>query len=106
MPPVENVVEGQECGKVTAAQPCPFLQEGAQVTVNADAEIPAGSFMTFVSALSVISVEAQITGQQAIAAVLVLQARFTPSLPAARSTITSWRRMRLLLARLLLRVSF
>lgn len=68
-PPAEHVVENVECGKVTAAQPCPFLMEGAQVPVNADAEIPAGSFMTFVSALSVVSVEAQITGQQAVAAV-------------------------------------
>lgn len=55
-------------GKVEAAKPCPFFQEGQQVTVHADAEIAQGSFVSFVSGLSVVSVEAQIVGTQAVAA--------------------------------------
>jgi hypothetical protein len=56
-------------GKVEAARPCPFLSEGAAVTFNADAAIPEGSFVSFVSGLSVVSMPATISGQQATAAV-------------------------------------
>jgi hypothetical protein len=55
--------------QVVAAQPCPFLAEGQAVTFNADAEVPQGSFVSFVAGLSVISVPAQIAGQQAAVAV-------------------------------------
>ena len=56
-------------GKVDAALPCPFLKEGDAATFNADAEIPQGSFVSFVSGLSVVSVQAQISSKQAAAAV-------------------------------------
>jgi hypothetical protein len=56
-------------GKVEAARPCPFLVEGAAVAFNADSEIAQGSLVSFVSGLSVVSVPATITGQQAVAAV-------------------------------------
>lgn len=56
-------------GKVEAAKPCPFLAEGATVTLNADAAIAEGHFVSFVSGLAVVSVPAQIAGQQASAAV-------------------------------------
>jgi len=56
-------------GKVEAAQPCPFLHEGGHVAFNAEAEIPQGSFVSFVAGLSVVSVQAQVAAQQASVAV-------------------------------------
>lgn len=56
-------------GKVEAAKPCPFLVEGASIAFNADAEIAQGSFVSFVSGLAVVSVQANIAGQQAVVTV-------------------------------------
>lgn len=60
---------GGNGGKVTAAQPCPFLSQGQEVKLNGESEIPQGSFVTFVSGLSVTSVQGSISGQSASASV-------------------------------------
>ena len=61
-----NVMMGHG-GKVVAAQPCPFVSAGAAPTFNAEAEIPQGSFVTYVSGLTVVSGEANIIAHQATA---------------------------------------
>ena len=68
-PPPPPQGQADNGGKVTAAQPCPFLSQGQEAKFNAEQDIPAGSFMTFVSGLSVVSTQGQISGKSASASV-------------------------------------